>query len=181
MKICPKCNSLCEDSASFCQECGAPLPTPNDNAHTQENQTQQESQFQQNAYYQTAYQNNYNQNNYYQSGSTAGIIPRNLVLAIVFSFLTCGIYSIYWMIKLNDEVNQLAGEPQATSGGMVFLFSLITCGIYGIYWAYKMGERCDRIRGIQGNSSILYLVLSILGLDIVYFCLLQDMINKEVS
>ena len=65
-------------------------------------------------------------------------MPRNLVLAIVFSFLTCGIYSIYWMIKLNDEVNQLAGEPQATSGGMVFLFSLITCGIYGIYWAYKM-------------------------------------------
>ena len=123
MKICPKCNSLCEDSASFCQECGAPLPTPNDNAHTQENQKQQESQFQQNAYY----QNNYNQNNYYRNGATAGIMPRNLVLAIVFSFLTCGIYSIYWMIKLNDEVNQLAGEPQATSGGMVFLFSLITC------------------------------------------------------
>ena len=161
MKICPKCNSLCEDSASFCQECGAPLPAPNDNAHTQENQKQQESQFQQNAYYQNAYQNNYNQNNYYRNGATAGIMPRNLVLAIVFSFLTCGIYSIYWMIKLNDEVNQLAGEPQATSGGMV--------------------ERCDRIRGIQGNSSILYLVLSILGLDIVYFCLLQDMINKEVS
>lgn len=181
MKICPKCNSLCEDSDSFCQECGAPLPTPNDNTHTQENQKQQESQFQQNAYYENAYQNNYNQNNYYRNGSTAGIMPRNLVLAIVFSFLTCGIYSIYWMIKLNDEVNQLAGEPQATSGGMVFLFSLITCGIYGIYWAYKMGERCDRIRGIQGNSSILYLVLSILGLDIVYFCLLQDMINKEVS
>ena len=151
MKICPKCNSLCEDSASFCQECGAPLPTPNDHAHTQENQKQQESQFQQNAYYQNAYQNNYNQNNYYRNGATAGIMPRNLVLAIVFSFLTCGIYSIYWMIKLNDEVNQLAGE------------------------------RCDRIRGIQGNSSILYLILSILGLDIVYFCLLQDMINKEVS
>ena len=66
-------------------------------------------------------------------------------IILPFSFLTCGIYSIYWMIKLNDEVNQLAGEPQATSGGMVFLFSLITCGIYGIYWAYKMGERCDRI------------------------------------
>lgn len=86
MKICPKCNSLCEDSASFCQECGAPLPTPNDNTHTQENQKQQESQFQQNAYYQNAYQNNYNQNNYYRNGSTAGIMPRNLVLAIVFLF-----------------------------------------------------------------------------------------------
>ena len=175
MKICPKCNSLCEDSASFCQECGAPLPTPNDNAHTQENQKQQESQFQQNAY-----QNNYNQNNYYQYGSTAGIMPRNLVLAIVFSFLTCGIYSIYWMIKLNDEVNQICGDTQATGGGLVFLFTLITCGIYGWYWMYKMGEKCDQIKGVNGSSGILYLILGIFGLGIVSYCLMQDTINKVI-
>ena len=176
MKICPKCNSLCEDSASFCQECGAPLPTPNDNAHTQENQKQQESQFQQNAYY----QNNYNQNNYYRNGTTAGIMPRNLVLAIVFSFLTCGIYSIYWMIKLNDEVNQICGDTQATGGGLVFLFTLITCGIYGWYWMYKMGEKCDQIKGVNGSSGILYLILGIFGLGIVSYCLMQDTINKAI-
>lgn len=86
MKICPKCNSLCEDSASFCQECGAPLPAPDDNAHTQENQTQQESQFQQNAYYQNAYQNNYNQNNYYRNGQLQALCHVILYLQLFFLF-----------------------------------------------------------------------------------------------
>ena len=85
------------------------------------------------------------------------------------------------MIKLNDEVNLLSGETNATSGGMVFLFSLLTCGIYGIYWQYKMGERCDRIKGENGNSAILYLILSIVGLSIVSYCLIQDTLNKAVS
>ena len=66
-------------------------------------------------------------------------------MCIIFTLITCGIYGIYWMIKLNDEVNIVSGEPQATSGGIVFLLTIVTCGIYGLYWLYKMGERCDRI------------------------------------
>lgn len=177
MKICPKCNSLYEDNASFCKECGSPLSASDSYQNTQENQKQQTNQYQQN----NNYQNNYYQNNYSQTSSTAGIAPRNLVLSIIFSLITCGIYSIYWMIKLNDEVNQLSGDYQATSGGMIFLFSLITCGIYGLYWSYKMGERCDRIKGMQGNSSFLYLILAIFGLQIVNYCLMQDTINKVVA
>ena len=98
-----------------------------------------------------------------------------------FSIITCGIYGIYWMIKMNDEVNALAGEPGATTGGMVFLFTLITCGIYGWYWLYKMGERCDRIKNMNGSSNVLYLILGIVGLSIVSYCLIQDTINKRVS
>ena len=71
---------------------------------------------------------------------------RNFVLAIIFTLLTCGIYGIYWMIQLNNDINTLAGEPDATSGGKVFLFTLLTCGIYGIFWMYKMGERVDKIK-----------------------------------
>ena len=108
-----------------------------------------------------------------------GIQPRNIAVAIILSIVTCGIYSIYWMIKLNDEVNQMSGETGATSGGMVFLFSLITCGIYSYYWLYKMGERCDRIKGDpKGYSPLLYLVFGILGLGIVSYALMQDVINK---
>lgn len=106
---------------------------------------------------------------------------RNIALAVVFSIITCGIYAIYWMIKLNDEVNQLSGETNATSGGMVFLFSLLTCGIYTFYWLYKMGERCDRIKGTQGSSGVVYLVLGIFGLSIVSYCLIQDTVNKAVG
>ena len=115
------------------------------------------------------------------NSSHPGIGQRNLVLAIILSFVTCGIYQIYWMIKMNDEVNVLADEPNATSGILVFLFTLITCGIYGFIWMYKMGERCDRIKGsVGGSSGILYLILSLLGLGIVSYCLIQDTINKAV-
>ena len=84
------------------------------------------------------------------------------------------------MIKLNDEINLLAGEPGATSGGMVFLFSIITCGIYGLYWQYKMGEKCDQIKRTSGSSGILYLTLAIVGFGIIGYCLMQDTINKAI-
>lgn len=111
----------------------------------------------------------------------AGITRRSIPVAILLSIVTCGIYGIYWMIKLNDDVNVLALEPNATTGGMVFLLSLVTCGIYGLYWMYQMGERCDRIKGNAGNSGLLYLLLGIFGLSIVSYCLMQDTINHAVA
>lgn len=108
-------------------------------------------------------------------------MKRNIALSVVFCLLTCGIYGIYWMIKINDEVNELADEADATTGGMVFLFSLLTCGIYSFYWLYKMGERCDKIKNADSYSSMIFLVLGILGLSIVSFCLIQDTINKAVA
>lgn len=104
---------------------------------------------------------------------------RNIALCIIFTLITCGIYGIYWMIVLNDDAKELAGEPYATSGGMVFLFTLITCGIYGLFWEYKMGQRVDKIKGnSNGSSGILYLLLSIFGLSIIAFALAQDTINN---
>ncbi len=159
MKICPKCNRQCDDNAAFCPDCGTPFP------QQQYNNSQQ-----------------YNNGGYGQPGnysaSRFGITPRSIPLCIIFSFITCGIYGIYWMIKLNDEVNIVSGEPQATSGGMVFLFTIITCGIYAWYWLYKMGERCDRIKGTNGSLGILYLILGIFGLSIISYCLIQDTLNK---
>ena len=113
--------------------------------------------------------------------NTFGIRQRSIALAVIFTLITFGIYGIYWMIRINDDVNQLANEPEATSGGLVFLFTLITFGIYGYYWLYKMGERCDAIRGEwNGSKSILYLVLGLVGLSIVSYALIQDVINKTL-
>lgn len=113
-------------------------------------------------------------------GSGAGIVPRSIPLAIILSIVTCGIYGIYWMIKLNDELNQLAGEPEATTGVLVWLLSMVTCGIYSFYWVYKMGERTDKIKGINGNTGLIYMVISFLGFGIINYCLIQDTINKAV-
>ena len=110
---------------------------------------------------------------------------RSIVVSILLSIVTCGIYGIYWFVKLNDELNAAAGKQNATSGGVAVLLTLVTCGIYGFYWAYKMGENVDIIKsragGPEGNSSTLYLILSIFGLQIANYCFMQDAINNYVA
>ena len=117
----------------------------------------------------------------YGVGNNLGIENRSIPLALIFSIITCGLYGIYWLIKLNDEINQLAGETDATTGGMVFLFSVITCGLYQLYWLFKMGERCERIKGVRGSLNVLFLVLGIFGFGIIAYCLIQDTINKAIA
>ena len=110
---------------------------------------------------------------------------RDVAMSIILSIITCGIYSIYWFIKLNDDICALNGDSNETSGGMAFLFSLITCGIYLFYWMYKMGDKLDNIalsKGMEQKSrGIVYLVLSILGLSIVSYALMQDTVNKTIG
>lgn len=111
---------------------------------------------------------------------------RNLPLCVIFTIITFGIYGIYWFIVMTDEVNYLAEEDDATSGGMSFLFTLITCGIYSIYWAYKMGEKISKIKqkrdGVMPtNDSIIYLILSIFGLSIINYVLIQNEVNKTLD
>lgn len=106
---------------------------------------------------------------------------RNIAVCVILSIVTCGIYTIYWMIVLNDEVLE-ALQEDGTSGGMVFLFTLITCGIYGLYWAYQMGQRIDRLNSRYGrytdNSGLLYLLLCLFGLSIVFYGVAQNELNK---
>ena len=40
---------------------------------------------------------------------------RNIVVCILLSLVTCGIYGIYWMIVLNDETNALSGRQGTRS------------------------------------------------------------------
>lgn len=108
------------------------------------------------------------------------ITKRNIVLCIIFSFITCGIYGIYWFICLTNEVNALS-KQEGTSGVLAFIFTVITCGIYGFYWAYKMGEKLDiakQNRGIPAtNGGILYLILFIFG-GIITYALIQHDVNQ---
>lgn len=107
---------------------------------------------------------------------------RNIALCIVFTIITCGIYGIYWFVKMTDEANMVSTQNQTASGGMAFLFTLISCGIYTWYWMYKQGAKIDEAkmnRGISSsNTGILYLILSILGLGIVSYALMQNELNK---
>lgn len=182
---CKLCGSPLNPNAKFCEFCGAKIEAE---APIMEEPVVEETVVEAEevpAPYTPPVQDTYSEPKKSYSGqyysANNGIGPRNIILAVVLYFVTCGLYGIYWMIKINDEVNELAGESGATSGGLVFLFSLITCGIYGLYWMYKMGERCDTIKGSSGSTGILYLILALLGFGIINYCLMQDTVNKAVS
>lgn len=106
---------------------------------------------------------------------------KNIALCIVLTLVTCGIYGIIWFITLTDDTNTVVGKP-GTSGGMAFLLSIVTCGIYTLFWAYKQGEKLDEAKNAKGlpsgNSGIIYLLLSIFGLGIIGYALMQDSLNK---
>jgi len=183
MKHCVKCGAGNPDGAKFCTECGAAINTSEtgtDTTYTYGENTSSSDAITSDDKYTYTYNADQSAHTSY-SAVQPGIAPRNIVVAIILSLVTCGIYQLYWIFKINDEVNILASEPAATSGGLVLILDIVTCGIYGIYWSYKMGERCDRIKGAtDGTSAILYLILTLLGFGIVTLCLIQDSINKAV-
>ena len=170
MAFCPNCGSNVPDGTKFCPTCGAQV-----NMNTAPTPPQQP---------------------YAQPGANPGYAPqggnqpggitfgqRNIAVAIILSIVTCGIYGIYWLIKVVDEINEAAGEPNGTSGIVVFLLSIVTCGIYMFYWLYKAGEKLNTAKSMRGlptdsSAGIIYLVLAIFGLSIVSYALIQSELNK---
>lgn len=108
------------------------------------------------------------------------IRERNIALCIIFTFITCGIYGIYWFVCLTDETN-IAAQENGTSGALAFVLSIVTCGLYGLYWAYKSGEKIDRAHEIRGqvasNGGVLYLIVYLFG-GIITYALIQNELNK---
>lgn len=121
-------------------------------------------------------------NSYLFKGEFVMIERRNIAVRIVLTLVTCGIYGIYWIVCLTNDVNTVSGDVNGTSGGMVVLLTIVTCGIYGIYWAYKQGEKLDFTKNNRGipssNSGVLYLILQIFGFGIIAYALMQNELNK---
>ena len=85
---------------------------------------------------------------------------RNIAVCIVLTLVTCGIYGIYWIVCLTNDVNTVSGDVNGTSGGMVVLLTIVTCGIP------------------SSNSGVLYLILQIFGFGIIAYALMQNELNK---
>ncbi len=116
------------------------------------------------------------------SGDPIVVERREIVTCIILCIITLGIYSLYWMYKLNTEVSAVSYEQAPTDSGLVVLLSIVTFGIYMLYWDYKQGERIDRIhnmRGVptSGSTNVLYLILGLVGVSIVSMALMQNELN----
>lgn len=108
---------------------------------------------------------------------------RGIILGIILTFVTLGIYGIVWMICLSNELSDYNDEKK--NGLVEFLLMLVTFGIYYIYWNYKMGKkvlRAEEKAGKKGkDNSVIYAILSFLGAGLISLALVQSRVNKIIN
>ena len=69
---------------------------------------------------------------------------KNIATCVILTFVTCGIYGIYWLYCLIRDINTISEDPDSMSPIIVILLGIITCGIYFVYWFYKAGALLDQ-------------------------------------
>jgi hypothetical protein len=160
--FCERCGKELADNQTVCPICGTQV------SNSSNSYAQTES---------SEYTNSYTPPVYTVQGGTY----RSVALSIFLTFITCGLYGIYWYVCLTDEMNRMSGRTKEDSGLLALLFALITCGIYAHVWAYRMGTKRDIIAGEKGYTNIAYTLLSICGLSLVVYALAQDAINDALD
>ncbi len=175
MAFCSKCGANVPEGNTFCPNCGAQMNGP-------EPQYQDpQYQYQDPQYQQPQYQQPYRA----PGGYRANIQKRNPVTCILLSIVTCGIYGLIWFFNIVNDLNTAAQTPEDKTAVTIILLSIVTCGIYGIIWLYNAGQKVDKIRQFNGeapsNSGMTYLLLSIFGLGVVVYYLIQQELNKVAA
>ena len=168
MPFCTNCGAKLPEGSNVCSSCGTvatpldpqpqyqeppyrdpqyrnPDPSQDQSQHRNPYQNQYQNPYQNQYQYQEPYQDPYQDPNMNRMGGfRANIRKRELVLAIILCF--------------------------------------VTCGIYGLVWLYGAGDKVDRIRQMNGesasNSGLIYLLLTLFGLGIVAYALIQAELNK---
>ncbi|HEX7900253.1 MAG TPA: DUF4234 domain-containing protein [Planctomycetota bacterium] len=107
---------------------------------------------------------------------------RGVVMSIVLTFLTCGIYGWVWLYKIGDELNSHQGMGRLKPGVDILLI-LVTCGLWGIYVMYKYPRALQEITQDEKapvvDLTVPCLILTIFGLQIVSLAILQSELNKH--
>ncbi|HFU4025079.1 TPA: DUF4234 domain-containing protein [Streptococcus suis] len=105
----------------------------------------------------------------------------NVGLSVVLTVLTLGIYGLFWHIYIIKKVTRL-NEPNASVMGEILLNLFIP--FYSIYWFYKANlsivAYSQSINREIENKSIMYILLSIFGLQIVAIAIMQHDLNTLV-
>lgn len=98
---------------------------------------------------------------------------RSLLVYILLSLVTCGIYSWYVIYDMARDANEMcAGDGKNTKGLLLYIiFSIITCGLYPYFWYYGIAERMNNAclaRGLRSQTSgTSFLLWYILGSFII--------------
>jgi len=92
---------------------------------------------------------------------------RNILLVYILSFVTFGIYFLYWLYKTKNELNEL--------GANIPSFILYFIPIANIYWLYKYTEGWAYVTK-KDNAVIYFILFLLVGIIMPY--LVQRGLNQ---
>lgn len=77
---------------------------------------------------------------------------RDVMLRILLTILTCGLYGLYWQKTITDDIHRFSERPQTPTGLKSVLLTLVTCSLYFYYWLYKISGELVEARREKGLS-----------------------------
>lgn len=93
---------------------------------------------------------------------------RNIFLVYLFSFITLGIYAVYWMVSTKNEIN--------SKGAKIPTGWLLIVPIANIYWVYKYCEGFA-VNIKKDDNAILWFIVYIL-VSVIMPAIVQSELNK---
>ena len=94
---------------------------------------------------------------------------RSLLIYILLTIVTCGIYGLFFLHDLAKDVNEMCKDDGKNTQGLLvyILLSIVTCGIYSIVWWYcvadRIGSAAFRRLGKNDFNGGTYLLWTLLG------------------
>lgn len=137
--FCPSCGSNIADGTKFCPICGKKIEVTASDNNPNVNRFGGLDQEIGNEF-------NNIRDSFGMGGAPRGPklqTDRSLLLFIVLSIVTCGIYSFWFIYTISQDVNTACqGDGDNTTGLVAYIIlSYITCGLYSWYWLYRLGNR----------------------------------------
>lgn len=107
---------------------------------------------------------------------------RDILMTVVLTFLTCGVYFLIVLYKVGDELDRHRGRNDINAG-LDILLLFLTCGFWSYYLMYKYPRALEETLAEEGVTKpdlvLPCLLLAIFGLHIVSLMILQHELNRH--
>lgn len=105
---------------------------------------------------------------------------RSVLLALILSVMTFGLYFVYWFCSLTNTSNELAPKHATFGGFMALIMVIFTGSIYFFYWTFRLGQKAGEMNDTNSEGG-LYFVLAFFTFGFIPMCLGQSACNKAIT
>jgi|GEM_PF-6864556 len=105
------------------------------------------------------------------------ILKKNIVLSIALSIITLGVYTVFWVKSISEDIAKLETEKVNSSLETAMFFIV---PFYAVYWLYTKGKKIAKIAN-DADMSILYAVQGLFLLCFFSLALMQNQLHMAVG